>query len=257
MSADDPYTLLGVARTATFEEIKKAYRALALKHHPDRNPGSPDAERLFKQIDSAYKSLLKNHKPAAKVEPKPPKDVPNTPKVRRPHVRMVIRDRNLIWREDWDNLVEPTAEELSRVNCTFTEGLDGAGRDITAHINLTTAELLNGCEKMVRIKRRRPCVHCLGTGKSDECPGCHNRWKKTSRLTWERPAKCPRCGNTPGSVCLACDGTGLCHWEIADIPVGIPPRSRPGQKVTLPEGEDGPKNGMPGVLVVSLGGTIA
>ena len=55
--AEDFYSLLGVARNATDAEIKSAYRKLAMKHHPDRNPGSKDAEAKFKKINSAYEAL--------------------------------------------------------------------------------------------------------------------------------------------------------------------------------------------------------
>jgi len=61
----DYYEVLGVTRTATFEEIKKSYRKLAVQHHPDKNPGDPHAEEKFKEIGEAYDVLQDDNKRAA------------------------------------------------------------------------------------------------------------------------------------------------------------------------------------------------
>ena len=72
----DYYETLGVARTATEEEIKKAYRKLAMQYHPDRNPGDKEAETKFKQVQEAYDTLFDTNKRAryngSKPQPKPP-----------------------------------------------------------------------------------------------------------------------------------------------------------------------------------------
>ena len=65
MSQRDYYEILGVAKSATAEEIKKAYRKLAVKHHPDKNPGDPKAEEMFKEATEAYEVLKDDQKRAA------------------------------------------------------------------------------------------------------------------------------------------------------------------------------------------------
>ena len=65
MSKQNYYDILGVAKTATLDEIKKAYRKLAMKHHPDRNPGNAEAEELFKQAAQAYEVLSDEKKRTA------------------------------------------------------------------------------------------------------------------------------------------------------------------------------------------------
>jgi molecular chaperone DnaJ len=62
MSKKDLYSILGVPQNATEAEIKKAYRTLAMKYHPDRNPGNSEAEKKFKEIGSAYETLSDSHK---------------------------------------------------------------------------------------------------------------------------------------------------------------------------------------------------
>ncbi|NLG84380.1 MAG: DnaJ domain-containing protein [Firmicutes bacterium] len=178
----DYYELLGVPRTATLEEIKKAYRRLARKYHPDVNPGDPTAEEKFKEINEAYTVL-------------------SDPEKRRRYDQLGAH-----WRDGMDFTPPPGWErvevDLGDLGDLFGEGfgfsdffatLFGArprtragtgftmkGRDVETEIALSLADIHRGGPKTVTVERVEECPECHGTGRqgSRVCPACGGRGRR-------------------------------------------------------------------------------
>jgi DnaJ-class molecular chaperone len=274
----DYYAILGVAKTATADEIKKAYRSLALKYHPDRNPGNSEAEKKFKEIASAYEVLgdvqkrsiydvrgyvgkrPANPPPPPKPPPPPRPPVPPKPKKKpkqpkRPQagpIKNWIIDRNPVWDENWHNPTPPESHDLDSIVCEFVDK-ENTGRDIIINLGLTELEMKGGCFKIVKIKRRNRCHKCGGIGKND-CHRCRGKWGMMKQKVWNAPDKCPTCKGTGKSslTCDTCEGTRMGLWEMIEVEVKVPPNSKAGQRLSYDEGEDSPDWYMPGKLHVVL-----
>lgn len=228
------YEDLNVERDATIDEIKKAYKQFAIKHHPDRNLDNlEESKRLFKIILDAYEVLSDtnkrfeydqkgyvgrkppNYKPESKPKPKP-KPEPEPPK--------------------------PNLTKL-----TYFGGDNHVGRSIMVHLKLSESELKNGCHKELIIKKRDFCNFC---GSSAEgwypCPKCQNH-NVVRRV-------CGFC-NTKGEVyskCPSCKGSGF-GKEIAEtISYKIPPKSLIGHQFTIRGSGEIAPNKPPGNVVIVL-----
>jgi molecular chaperone DnaJ len=251
----DYYQILAVERTATEEQIKKAYRKLAMKYHPDRNPGDENAVEQFKKVQEAYETLSDaskktqydrfgstGHRPYA---PPPPKREPEKPKTKEDFER----DRAEQKRKERAAAGVPgvfTQADLDRIQCTFFGG-GNQGRSIMTQLKLTPAEMKKGGSKTVQIKRRTMCPTCVGDGTAMKmCPRCKG----------DRPdvGWCPICdgqGATPDK-CPTCNGEGVKPWTIVDVRVVWSPNVQPGHQVNiLGEGEMAPRK-LPGNLRVVL-----
>lgn len=280
----DYYAALGVARTAPLEEIKKAYRGLAFRYHPDRNHDL-DAAVRFREVALAYEILSDPAKrslydlqgfvgrrsgsaPPTPPKPSPPKKEPkkeppptNTKKEpeppkpkREPFKKTPVGDRNPTWDSNWDRPQTPHQHELDAINCMFF-GPDDAGRNILIHLHCSLQELQSGCKKTVKIKRRKSCSRCAGDGVVyEKCHRCGGKWWTIKSQIWNAPDRCPVCNGGMGqtSPCPQCEGVGLFPWEIKDVPIVVPPGTKPGFKLIFAEGEDGPKGQMPGKLHIVL-----
>ena len=197
----DYYKTLGVNRDATLEEIKKAYRQLALKYHPDRNPGDKEAEERFKEITEAY-------------------DVLSKPDKRRRYDAGGMSGNFSSPFMDFgiDDALRVFFDAFGFGNGDF----QGFGRtrrgstlnnDVKIKIRITLTESLNGATKKVKFRRRVVCSVCGGKGYK---PG-------------SRPVTCPQCGGTgemrtvtrtllghfvTRQVCPMCNGTGQVYRNL-------------------------------------------
>lgn len=251
MSKRDHYEVLGVSRTADDQEIKSAYRKLALKHHPDRNPGSKEAEDKFKEAAEAYSVVADADK-------------------RRVYDR--FGHAGLGSGAGFDPTVFTGFEDiLGGLGDIFGFGdaLGGGrrrggprrGADLRYDLEISFEESAKGAETRIQIPRQEPCEACRGSGaaagsKPSACPQCHGRGQLRYQQGFFTVARtCAQCRGS-GSVitkpCMTCRGAGRVQKE-RKLTVRIPAGISTGQRLRLgAEGEAGPSGGPPGDLYVVI-----
>lgn len=197
----DYYKILGVERNADESQIKKAYRKLSLKYHPDRNPDDKTAEEKFKEISEAYHVLS------------------NTELRQRYDKYGTIDEQSFspadIFREFFSGGFNPFENQFDFKERVIT------GEDKILQINVTMEEAFNNAEKTITYSVKRPCKHCDGKGSSDgkveKCPHCGGTGHLVVRqqngfAVFEHVSSCPHCGGTGTKItnpCKHCGGTGL------------------------------------------------
>lgn len=264
MADRDYYRILGVPRSAPQEEIRKAYRKLARKYHPDINPGNKEAESKFKEIAAAY-------------------DILGDPEKRKLYDE--FGDAGLAagfdaekarshrqWQEEprWSGGgQEFTTEDLGGL---FRDlgGLFGTGRraragpmqgqDIEAAMEIDFLDAVRGFQTSLTLGTQGVCASCRGSGAKPgtaptTCPECRGTGGKP---IVEGPLRfrqaCPRCagsGQLPGETCSACRGAGRIP-RTETIRVNIPPGAESGKRIRLRgKGEAGVRGGPAGDLYIS------
>jgi molecular chaperone DnaJ len=252
----DLYDKLGVPRTASDDEIKKAYRKLAMTYHPDRNNGSKEAEEKFKDITEAY-------------------DVLRNPEKRAAYDR--YGDAGLRGGGMGGFHHVDLAEALS----IFMRDIGGfggfedffgggrgrstsrTGSDVKVTIPLTLPEVATGVEKTIVVKLLDPCDKCRGSGAEPgtspaRCPTCQGagevrRAQQSFFGQFVSVAPCPTCagqGRVIAQPCKKCKGEGRVRGEHT-IPVNVPAGVSTGQYMTLRgTGSVGPRGGGRGDILV-------
>ncbi len=234
----DFYAVLGVARTASDDDIKKAYRKLAMTNHPDRNNGSKEAEERFKEITEAYDVLRDPQKRAAY-------DRYGEAGLRRggANVHHVDLSEALgIFMRDFGGF-GGGMEDL--FGGRQSGGGSRGGTDIKINVPITLADVVTGVEKKVVIKLLDPCDRCEGKGaepgsKSSTCATCSGagevrRAQRSFFGQFVTVAPCPTChgeGRIVQSPCKKCKGEGRIRGDkelLVQIPAGV----ATGQYMTL------------------------
>ena len=253
MSKRDYYEILGVSRTATEVEIKSAYRKLALKYHPDRNPGDHAAEEKFKESAEAYSVLADSDK-------------------RHLYDRYGHAGLGGAATGGFDPSVFTGFEDiLGGLGDIFGFGdVFGGGRrrggvqrgaDLRYDLEISFDEAAKGTETTVQIPRLESCEACSGSGaapgsKATTCPQCHGRGQLRYQQGFFTVARtCGQCRGT-GSViakpCATCKGAGRVQKE-RKLTVRVPAGIATGQRLRLTgEGEAGGPGGPPGDLYVVI-----
>ena len=240
MSKRDYYDVLGVARNASDEDLKKAYRRCAMKHHPDRNPGDASAEAAFKECKEAYEVLSDGGKRRMYDQ----------------HGHAAFEhgmgggnagpgfggaDMGDIFGDIFGNIFGGGRQQGPR-----------RGADVGYVMELDLEEAVAGIEKRIEIPTLAECSPCKGSGsadgKVDTCATCHGRGQvRMQRGPFQMQAPCPHCGGqgkTIANPCKACDGAGRVE-EDKTLSVKIPAGVDNGDRIRLAgEGEAGPA-GMP------------
>lgn len=250
MSTRDYYGVLGVARTASDQEIKSAYRKLALKYHPDRNPGDAAAEEKFKESAEAYAVLADADKRAAYDR----------------YGHQGISGAG----GGFDPTVFAGFEDiLGGLGDVFGFGdIFGGGRrrggpqrgaDLRYDLEISFLESAKGIDTAIQIPRLEPCETCAGSGASPgtkpaRCPQCQGRgqlrYQQGFFVVSRTCGQCGGAGNIVPNPCSKCRGTGQVTRD-RKLTVKVPAGIANGQRLRLyGEGEVGTAGGPPGDLYV-------
>lgn len=256
----DYYEVLGVPRTAGEEEIKKAFRALAKKHHPDANPGNASAEEKFKEINEAN-DVLSDAKKRAAYDQYGHAGVgagapggPGGPGGFRPG-DFAGGDFNDLFEGVFDNFFGGGGGGGSR------RGGPQEGDDLRSDLHLTFEEAVFGTTKDVKVRRMAECESCHGSGAKPgsgktTCSQCRGAGQvRMSQGFFTVARTCPKCrgtGEIPGTPCPSCRGEGRMEKEKT-LSVKIPPGVDEGSRLRLRgEGGAGLKGGPAGDLFLFL-----
>ncbi len=262
----DYYEVLGVSKSATPEEIKKAYRQLALKYHPDRNPDDKDAEEKFKEAAEAYSVLSDENKRAR-------------------YDRYGFAGMNGGSASGGGFGGGFSDFDLNDIlNSVFGRGFDFGGfnfggfgggssrggvtrqrgSNIRVKVKLNLQEIAKGVKKKIKVSKYVTCDHCHGSGSengaTETCPTCHGRGQVVQTVNsffgaMQTASVCPTCGGTGQIIknkCKHCQGEGIMKGEeIIDIeiPAGV---GNDMQLTVRGKGNAGPHNGINGDLIVVI-----
>lgn len=264
MSKRDYYEILGVAKGASADEIKKAYRKVAMQYHPDRNPGDKSAEEKFKEAAEAYEILSDADKKAQYD--------------RYGHAGVSGNGRGysgggMNMEDIFNQFGDIFGDDLFG---SFFGGQQRGGRagqrprgirgsNLRIKLKLTYEEIAKGVTKNIKVKKHVPCTTCSGTGAKDKgsvqtCGSCGGsgqvrRVQNTFLGQMQTVTTCPTCngeGTTITAKCGTCKGEGRVFGEEAmsiDIPAGV----QEGMQLNITgKGNAGERGGMPGDLIILI-----
>lgn len=264
---EDYYDLLGVAKGASEEELKKAYRKKAVQHHPDKNPGDKEAEEMFKKVSEAYEVLKDPEKRAAYDRHGHAAFAGSAGGGRGPGGAA----RGGGFHDPFDIFREVFGQGGGGNGGIFDEffggggggGGGGAGRgsDLRYDLEISLEEAARGVEKEISFRRLGACGHCRGSGaepgaKRTACPTCRGAGQvTTSRGFFHVRQVCPTCHGSGARferVCAKCDGEGRVQ-ENTKINVRVPPGVDTGSKLrSAGNGEAGVMGGGAGDLYIVI-----
>jgi len=245
----DYYETLGVTRSAGEEEIKKAYRKLALKYHPDRNPGDKEAEEKFKAISEAYRVLTDPQKKSQYDQ----------------FGHAAFRDTGPFpggfdFTAGFEDVFGDIFGEFFGAGTGRRRGR-ARGEDLRYHLRISFEEAAFGAEKKVRIPRQGVCETCHGSGSKPgtsarTCPACRGKGQVSFQQGFFSISRtCNQChgqGSIISEPCGACNGAGRVR-KLHALSVRIPPGVDTGTRLKLRgEGEGGVAGAPPGDLYVDI-----
>jgi len=237
MADKDFYEILGVSRDAGDDEIKKSYRKLAMKFHPDQNKGNQEAEKKFKEVSAAYEILKDSQKRAAYDQ----------------YGHDAFRQGGMGGAQgfgDFSGGFSDIFEEFfgGGFGSSSRKRRPSRGSDLRYNMSVTLQEAFGGKKSQIRIPSYVGCDLCSATGSVDKtgpstCSSCngHGKVRSTSGFfSIERP--CPSCGGEGSSIknpCLKCSGTGRIKKQKT-ISISIPAGVDTGTRIRISgEGEPG------------------
>ena len=257
----DYYEVLGVSKTASQDEIKKAYRQLAKKYHPDMNPGDAEAEAKFKEASEAY-GILSDEEKRRKYD----------------QLGHAAFDQSA----GYNNYQDMNVDDILRgfgFGDIFSDLFGGGfssrggrasngprkGANVAASVKVTFEEAAFGCEKPLEINYKQECPKCHGTGaKPGTSPETCSRCGGTGQVTMQRQSFfgvvretgiCPDCGGTGKIIkekCPDCRGTGY-NTIRKKLSVSVPAGIESGQSIRISGmGEPGINGGQRGDLLVQV-----
>ncbi len=257
MTKRDYYDILGISKTSSVDDIKKAYRKLAMQYHPDRNPGDKKAEEKFKEIAEAYSVLSDEQKRA------------NYDRFGHEGLRG-MGDQGFTDINDIFTHFSDIFQGFGGFGDIFGDRARGGGRqnrgaDIEIKLRLTLQEIAEGVTKKIKLKKKKNCETCSGSGaapgsKQETCSVCHGsgQVRQVSRSMFGQFVNIAPCRNCTGTgkvitkPCTACSGDGIVSGETT-LNVKVPPGVTTGNYIPLRgQGHAAPQNGQPGDVIVII-----
>lgn len=251
----DYYQILGITKNANGDEIKQAYRKLALKYHPDKNQGNKEAEKKFKEINEAYE-VLKDSEKKANYD-------------RMGHSAFTAGGGNSAHGyssqySNFHNVNDIFADFFSDFmgssgGRNYKRSIKERGSDLSYNLTITLEEAFSGIDKDIKFATEVQCGSCFGSGSKDSssttsCKHCSGRGVMQMRqgfITFEQT--CNHCGGSGQKIqnpCTTCRGNGRVSGQkklLVKIPAGV----SQGMKIRLSgEGEAGMRGGTSGDLYV-------
>lgn len=265
MAKRDYYDILEVNRNASTDEIKKAYRKMALKFHPDKNPNDPEAENKFKEAAEAYE-VLSNADKRQRYDRYGHEGVRNGAGGGGFHMSMdyIFSQFGDIFGDAFGGAFGEAFGFGSRGGARTSRRVN-RGTNLRVKVKLTLEEIANGVEKKIKVSKYISCDACNGTGAEkgsshSTCPTCNGRGQVT-RVTstflgqMQTTSTCPACGGEGQvitSKCNKCAGNGIVKGEEV-ISIRIPAGVADGMQLSLSgRGNAGPRGGIPGDLIVLI-----
>jgi molecular chaperone DnaJ len=254
--SQDYYELLGVSRTASADDLKKAFRKLAMQHHPDRNPGDKDSEKQFKNINHAY-DILKDPEKRAAYDRYGPAAFEGAAGPGGPGGPFQGQGF------DFGSVFGDIFEEMFGAGGARGRGgrTDMRGQDLRFNLEITLEQAYGGTEATVRVPSSVACEVCHGSGaeagsKPQQCATCHGRGRLRAQqgfFTVERTCHtCHGAGQVIDKPCRSCAGQGRVRRDKT-LKVNIPSGVEDGTRIRLSgEGEAGARGGPAGDLYVFL-----
>ncbi len=267
----DYYEILGIEKTASAEELKKAYRKKAMEFHPDRNPGNKEAEEKFKEAAEAY-------------------DVLSTPEKRARYDQFGHAGMsgaaggdggyggiNFDLESIFERFGDLFGGHFGGGGFSgFTSGFGGGGRrqqqqrvrkgsNLRVTVKLTLEEIAVNTEKKIKIKKQVPCTQCNGQGTKNKadivtCPKCNGaghviHQQRSMFGIMQQAVECDQChgeGTIVKNPCSHCHGSGIVKGEEV-ITIQIPAGVQSGMQLTMREkGNAAPRGGINGDLIVAI-----
>jgi len=268
MTKRDYYEVLGVERGASTDDIKKAYRKLALKYHPDKNPGNHDAEEMFKEATEAYEVLRDKEKRAqydqfghagvggaggaGGFDFSGGFDLSDA-------LRAFMRDFGMGGGGGFDFFGGSQGGGRRR------GGAMSRGRDLQIHLKLSLKEVSHETVKKIKVTRMVPCKECGGSGAArgserKTCPACNGQGeiKQASRSLFGTFVNVSTCSTCQGEGTIVTDPCGKCNGDgrvkgTSSVEVKIPAGVSTGNYLTLTgQGDSAPRGGVPGDLIIVI-----
>jgi len=243
----DFYQTLGVASDASADEIKKAYRKLAMKYHPDKNPGDREAEEKFKLAAEAYEVLGDLEKR----------------KIYDRYGVAGLKDSGYSGPGNFEDIFSSFSDIFGAFGGRSTQRRQGPiqGNDLRYDLTIGFMEAVHGVEKEIEITKKDTCWTCEGTGlrpghKAQTCSTCNGQGQVVHAQGFFRvQTTCPNCrgeGSVITEPCNDCMGAGLVR-KSKKVSLKIPAGIDTGARMRLRgEGEGGRKGGPPGDLYVII-----
>jgi molecular chaperone DnaJ len=264
MKKRDYYEVLGVSRNASPDEIKKAYRQMALKYHPDRNPGDKEAEERFKEAAEAY-DVLSDPAKRQRYDQFGHEGMRGAAARDFTDINEIFTNFGDIFGGGFGGSIFDEVFGGTRTRRRSTSQTGTPGSDLRVTLRLRLEEIATGVEKKIKVKRLKRCDTCGGSGARpgsgrETCPHCNGsgELRQVSRSMFGQFVNittCPTCGGEGRVIrqpCTTCGGEGRTHGETT-VKVNVPAGVAEGNYIPLQgQGNAGRRGGPSGDLIVEI-----